>query len=194
MGGKKGDQDTMQVQTSRYLTSILRHNASKMGIPIRSDGSVLLTHILNLPRFAKLPNPKAAIENIVQTDNKQRFSLFEDVGQLYIRANQGHSIPVRDLPLEKVTDPARVPVAIHGTYRDKWELIIGKDDGVISGMRYSANVYVYVDVARAIADGIDFYVSENQVILSSGDSDGYIQPIYFSKVVDKDGNSLLELG
>jgi hypothetical protein len=35
-----------------------------------------------------------------------------------------------------------------------------------------------------ILDGIKFYRSENNVILSPGDSEGFIKPKYFVKVVD----------
>lgn len=42
------------------------------------------------------------LEEIVRTDNKQRYSFNED--KTLIRANQGHSIPV-DVELEKATPP-----------------------------------------------------------------------------------------
>lgn len=39
-------------------------------------------------------------------------------------------------------------------------------------------------------DGIVFYRSKNNVILSSG-IDGFIDPKYFEKVIDKEGHNLL---
>ena len=35
-----------------------------------------------------------------------------------------------------------------------------------------------------ISDGLKFFLSDNNVILSSGDKDGIIAPKYFSKVID----------
>lgn len=41
-----------------------------------------------------------------------------------------------------------------------------QEDGVISGMRKSCDVYIYIDMVQAIKDGIDFYISSNNVILT----------------------------
>ena len=44
-------------------------------------------------------------------------------------------------------------------------------------------VYIYIDVKRAMENGIKFYESDNGVILSPGLGDkGIILPEYFSKV------------
>lgn len=51
----------------------------------------------------------AILEEIVRTDNKQRYSFIED--KTLIRANQGHSTPV-DVELQKTIPPA---VLWHGT-------------------------------------------------------------------------------
>ena len=37
------------------------------------------------------------------------------------------------------------------------------------------------------SDGIEFFVSSNGVILSSGDEDGFVKPKYFSKVIGISG-------
>lgn len=40
------------------------------------------------------------------------------------------------------------------------------------------------------ADGLQFYLSANNVILTAGDSNGLLKPQYFSKVIEKKtGNS-----
>jgi 2'-phosphotransferase len=93
-------------------------------------------------------------------------------GKLYIRANQGHSIDVKDLELKKITDPSAYPVVVHGTYNAHWPKIkatglnkMGRnhihlasglfgDENVKSGMRATAEVYIYVDIAKAIAGSI----------------------------------------
>ena len=48
-------------------------------------------------------------------------------------------------------------------------------------MRSSSDVRIYIDVAKAMQDGIEFYLSENGVILSQG-KDGVIAPKYFTRV------------
>ena len=40
--------------------------------------------------------------------------------------------------------------------------------GVISGMRKSAEVFVWVDVLRAMRMGVTFYLSQNRVVLTPG--------------------------
>ncbi|PVU91414.1 hypothetical protein BB559_001394 [Furculomyces boomerangus] len=116
-----------KVQLSKFLSSVLRHNAQKMGLEIRSDGGVLLSKILELPKFRNMANAQRVIEDIVATNEKQRFTIFRDPKNnlVYIRANQGHSLKVENLDLKKVVDPNEIPTAIHGTYFSKWEIIWG---------------------------------------------------------------------
>lgn len=56
-----------------------------------------------------------------------------------------------------------------------------------SGIRkgYSRpDILIYLDIEKAIKDGIEFYVSKNGVILSPGNQDGIIEPKYFKDVVE----------
>jgi len=55
---------------------------------------------------------------------------------------------------------------------------------VISGMRSSCQLAIYIDIKRAIKDGFKFYRSANGVILTPGDPDGFRSPKYFIKVID----------
>ena len=56
-----------------------------------------------------------------------------------------------------------------------------------AGMRNSAQVLIYINLERALAGGLKFYLSDNGVILSEGNETGVIPPIYFEKVTDKQG-------
>ncbi|CDO55552.1 hypothetical protein DV495_000760 [Geotrichum candidum] len=119
----------------------------------------------------------------------------------FIRANQGHSLTTVEVeltPLLKTEDfPENV---IHGTSRSAWEKIQasnalskmnrnhihmapGKlgDEGVISGMRASSDVYIYIDYEKALADGIKFFKSTNGVILSPGNEKGEIPLEYVAR-------------
>ncbi|EEB88620.1 hypothetical protein MPER_13459, partial [Moniliophthora perniciosa FA553] len=53
---------------------------------------------------------------------------------------------------------------------------------VISGMRSSARLMIYIDLAKAMAAGLKFYLSVNGVILTEGDEEGYIRPQFFRRV------------
>lgn len=57
-------------------------------------------------------------------------------------------------------------------------------------MRASSSVLIYVDVERALASDIKFYVSANGVVLSPGDSQGFIPHTLFEKVLGRFGNTL----
>ena len=53
-------------------------------------------------------------------------------------------------------------------------------------MRNSCNVFIYIDTAKALEDGLGFLRSANGVILTSG-KDGVLEPKYFKEVVHKSG-------
>ncbi|KAI8872381.1 phosphotransferase KptA/Tpt1 [Ramicandelaber brevisporus] len=144
-------------------------------------------------------------------------TLASDIGGRWvIKASQGHSIKsvsaVSDGDMAIIKSASELPQSfiVHGTNMAAWQKGIkpsgglskmGRnhihfatglpgEDGVISGMRNKANVMIYVDVDRAISDGIVFYKSANNVILTEG-VNGVLASKYFTKVTDKDGNDLL---
>ncbi|EQC27774.1 hypothetical protein SDRG_14358 [Saprolegnia diclina VS20] len=194
------------VRFSKRLTYVLRHGAVNLKLPISADGYVPLSAIFAMRDFKKFA--LADLERVVALDSKQRFSLDmndADSSQWRIRANQGHSIPVV-LDTELLTpiqpDEAIGLVCIHGTYLRHWEAIfhqglcrmkrnhihfaagdVGANE-VISGMRTSVQLKIYVDVAKVLADGIPFFRSANNVLLCAGAGEkGLLDRRYFSKVV-----------
>lgn len=197
-----------KIRISKRFTQILRHTASEIpGLELRPDGFVRLKDILDLPFFINNRVDVNFVKAMVAEDEKTRFSLKEIDGEIHIRANQGHSRDVAaqletDLMLSEILTPAEVPKAIHGTDVTAWERhirteglkpmkrayihfapgMLGEED-VRSGMRKSSTIYIYIDTEKAMKDGIKFFRSENNVILSSG-LDGVISPIYFRKVED----------
>ena len=52
------------------------------------------------------------------------------------------------------------------------------------GARSSANVFIVVDMEKAMRDGIEFYNSSNGVILTEG-LDGVLDPKYFKDIIYK---------
>ena len=116
------------------------------------------------------------LEEIVRTDNKQRYSFNDD--KTLIRANQGHSISV-DVELQETVPPA---ILYHGTGIKYTEFIdhqglIRKsrlylhlspdyDTAVKVGKRHGKPVVYKVDSAKMTADGYKFYLSFNGVWLT----------------------------
>lgn len=62
---------------------------------------------------------------------------------------------------------------------------------VISGMRNSSTVLVYMDVGRAMEAGIKFWLSDNGVILSEGNAEGVLPVEFFQRVEDRKGEGVL---
>lgn len=57
-------------------------------------------------------------------------------------------------------------------------------------MRKSCEVYIEINLFDAIKDGINFYISSNNVILTEGIK-GCLPPKYFKKVISKKGKNML---
>lgn len=94
--------------TSRFISLILRHRPDTIGITLDEHGWANVEELISGISKTQ-PITMEILEEIVSTDNKQRYSFNED--KTLIRANQGHSIPV-DVELEAITPP---PVLYHGT-------------------------------------------------------------------------------
>ncbi|KAL7203711.1 hypothetical protein ACSBR2_016881 [Camellia fascicularis] len=190
----------------RLMTRILRHMASDLNLNMRSDGYVRVQDLLklNLKTFANIPLRAHTVDDIreaVRRDNKQRFSLLEDNGELLIRANQGHSIVTVETEslLKPILSAEEVPVCVHGTYKKFLESILEQGikrmkrlhvhfscglpmaGEVISGMRRDVNVLIFLDVKKALEEGMKVYISDNKVILTEG-FDGVVPVKYFAKI------------
>lgn len=151
-----------------------------------------------------------SIGEVVRNDKKSRYEFSQD--RTKIRAVQGHSVDV-DVGLTPILVPEDLPeVIVHGTYRDVWPAIrsqglnrmnrqhihfaqsipstsSGEQISGISGLRLSAEVYIFIDGQRSLACGIPFYKALNGAILSPG-IDGTIKPEFFAKVTDAQLNIL----
>ncbi|KAL5571943.1 hypothetical protein UlMin_021540 [Ulmus minor] len=201
----------------RLLTRILRHMASELNLSMRSDGYVKVNDLLklNLKTFANIPLRSHTVDDIreaVRRDNKQRFSLQEENGEVFIRANQGHTITTVDSErlLKAILSADEVPVCVHGTYKKNLESILESglkrmerlhvhfssglptDGKVISGMRRNVNVLIFLDVKKALEDGMKLYVSDNKVILTEG-FDGVVPVKYFEKIESWPDRQLIPL-
>jgi 2'-phosphotransferase len=135
---------------------------------------------------------------------------------LCIRANQGHTVaavdPEKLLTRLEAAELETLPVIVHGTYTDPWTQHIRQeglkrmkrhhihcavglptDEGVISGLRKTCDVYIYIDAVKCAADGIVFYRSDNGVLLTAGvKAEGTLPVEYLSHVTDKSGTIILD--
>ena len=96
---------------SKFLSLILRHSPETIGLSLDSNGWANVEELLYKSAKHNLTYTKKELEEIVETNDKQRFIFNEDHSQ--IRANQGHSIQV-DLNLQTQTPP---DFLFHGTVR-----------------------------------------------------------------------------
>ncbi|CAK9100302.1 unnamed protein product, partial [Durusdinium trenchii] len=78
---------------SKALSKILRHKAVALGIRIRDDGFCPVEELLCLAELRALRCSLTDIEEIVRTDQKQRFQL---QGSSLLRAVNGHTMEVID--------------------------------------------------------------------------------------------------
>ncbi|KAF8518973.1 KptA family-domain-containing protein [Hysterangium stoloniferum] len=194
-------------QVSRTMARLLRHKAAQEGLPMRPDGYVRVTDLLyklSVNRLHSVDFP--TLERIVARDNKGRYKLIcEPDGASggepiwWIRANQGHSLPDVKIDMIRVTELSQITMAVHGTTRAAWEKIalqglsrMGRQhihfaqgvpaSGVMSGMRATSQVYIYLDISMAIKADFNILLSSNGVVLCPGDENGFIGPEFFSHV------------
>ena len=164
-------------ETSKFISLILRHKPETIGISLDEHGWADVDELIaGISRTHELN--KDILEEIVRTDDKQRYSFNED--KTLIRANQGHSIPV-DVELDEVKPPEEL---WHGT-GEKYVLSIdrqgllpksrlyvhlSKDEetAVKVGKRHGKPILYIVKAGKMYRDGYKFYLSKNGVWLTKG--------------------------
>lgn len=161
---------------SKYMSLILRHKPETINITLDEHG---WANVEELIHGIEKDNPgfnMEALEEIVKTDNKQRYSFNND--KTLIRANQGHSVQV-DVELEEKEPPN---ILYHGT-GEKYVTSIDQD-GLIPksrlyvhlskdietarsvGKRHGKEIIYFVNSAQMYKDGYRFYLSKNGVWLT----------------------------
>ena len=170
-------------RTGRYISLILRHKPETIGISLDEHGWADVDELIaGVSRTH--PLTMELLEEIVRTDNKQRFSFNHD--KTLIRANQGHSVPV-DVELQELVPPE---VLYHGTGRKYVESIdrqglvpksrlyvhLSGDTAtaLTVGRRHGTPVVYGVLAGRMYADGYTFYRSVNGVWLTKEVPAGYL--------------------
>ena len=176
--------------TSKYISLILRHKPEVIGITLDAHGwanvDELIAGISKTQKFNM-----DMLEEIVRTDEKQRYSFNDD--KTLIRANQGHSISV-DVELEQAIPPKYL---YHGT-GEKFRVSID-EKGLIPknrlyvhlspdietatkvGYRHGAPVVYRVYSKKMHDAGFVFYKSVNGVWLTEEVPTQYIKRELFDE-------------
>ena len=173
---------------SKFISLVLRHKPDAAGISLDEHGwanvDELIEGINNTGRKIDMD----LLEEIVRTDNKQRYSFNEN--KTLIRANQGHSILV-DVELEEQQPP-------HYLYHGTAEQFLGPI--MAEGLKPMSRIYVHLSKNEEIAlevgkrhgkpvilrinseemyhNGIKFYFSQNGVWLTKYVDKKYIEVKY----------------
>ncbi|MBD5081934.1 MAG: RNA 2'-phosphotransferase [Ruminococcaceae bacterium] len=164
-------------KTSIFISLILRHKPETIGISLDQHGWANVDELINgINKTDDYHIDMGILEEIVRTDNKQRYSFNED--KTKIRANQGHSVNV-DVELKEAEPPEQL---FHGT-GEKFVASIRKE-GLIPksrlyvhlskdketaekvGARHGKPHIFFVHSGKMFRAGYKFYLSENGVWLT----------------------------
>lgn len=161
----------MNLNRSKYLALLLRHKPEEAKLVLEKDGWVSISELCRNTDFTL-----EELKEIVINDNKQRYSFNEDYSK--IRANQGHSKPV-DIEFKEY-----IPIGYlyHGTGKKSYNSILSSgikkmsrqyvhlsqdiNTAVYVGKRHGEPIVFKVDAMQMYKDGIKFYISENNVVLT----------------------------
>lgn len=128
------------VKISKFISFVLRHQPEKVGLTLAEGGWVTVDDLLKAAERSGVAFNRSVLEEVVATNDKQRFSFSPD-GAL-IRANHGHSV---DVPLNLVPSPPPETL-FHGTVADSLAGIKKE------GLQAKSRQYVHLSVERATAE------------------------------------------
>ena len=169
------------IKKGKHLAFLLRHDKEAF-----EDGRIDKHGWRQVSELAKLGYDRSLLDEIVATNNKQRYEYSPDGRE--IRARQGHSIPV-DVELKEATPP---DILYHGTATKFLESIYKKgllpgtrlyvhlspdeETAINVGSRHGKPYVIKIDCQKMLADGCKFFLSNNGVWLTEK-----VKPEYFMK-------------
>lgn len=168
---------------SKRLSYWLRHRPDAAGLTLDLQGWARVERVLIALDRAGLPASPAALQNVVEGNDKQRFELSADGGN--IRARQGHSVSV-DLGWRQAEPPEHL---YHGTVGRSLDAILAEglrpmarhhvhlspDQGTARqvGGRRGEPLILLVAAGRMAFAGHAFYLTANDVWLTDA-----VPPLY----------------
>ncbi|KAG8486364.1 hypothetical protein CXB51_019803 [Gossypium anomalum] len=200
-GGSKDKIDAL----GRLLTRILRHMATELNLNMRSDGYVKVEDLLklNMKTFANIPlrlSEKIISNGLAFLRKWGAFDTCKPRPHRHGRycMSRWQTVESERL-LKQILSADEVQFCVHGTYKRNLESILESglkrmkrlhvhfssglptDGEVISGIRRDVNVLIYLDVRKALEEGMKLYISDNKVILTEG-FDGVVPVKYFETI------------
>jgi len=161
---------------SKFLSLVLRHQPEKLNLSLDTAGWTEVNDLLQKLNNKGYEVDRAKLEEVVATNDKQRFAFSKDGTK--IRANQGHSIPIA-LEYAPTKPPA---ILYHGTALKNKESILqsgitkhkrhhvhlsaDKSTATNVGQRHGKPIIFVINTEQMHKDGILFYRSDNGVWLT----------------------------
>jgi putative RNA 2'-phosphotransferase len=169
---------------SKFLSYVLRHHPELINLNLDENGWANVDELITKSTNDSQGFTFEELDEIVQTNAKKRFAFNED--KTRIRASQGHSI---DINLDLI--PQQPPEFLyHGTAqnnvksilekgiekrsRQHVHLSIDKETATNVGMRHGKPVILIISTGKMFEDGIEFYLSKNEVWLTDFVDANYI--------------------
>jgi len=169
-------------ERSKYLSYLLRHKPEAAHLTLDKEGWCVIDELLKNTDFTY-----DELISLVAADEKRRYSLAPELGTVVglqyelIRANQGHSTDSVRLTFNKAVPPT---VLFHGTTADALQQILKvglkpmsrhhvhlsadiETAKTVGGRRKADLVVLKIDAKRMLADGFEFFLSDNGVWLIS---------------------------
>lgn len=175
---------------SKSLSYWLRHHPENIGITINEDGWTDVKELIEKAKH-KLMFDFNELKHVVDTNDKKRFSLSEDLCS--IKANQGHTIEV-EIKFKEVVPPQ---ILYHGApvkvvdqimkeglkkmSRHHVHLSPDKETAAKVGSRRGDYKILEIEAMRMRADGHKIYISENGVYLVDEVPEKYIKKNNYGK-------------
>lgn len=173
------------IKLSKFLCLILRHKPETIGIKLDKHGWTDVSKLIENMNEAGKNLSLNKLKEIVETDNKNRFSFKENFKK--IRANQGHSINI-DLGY----NPQQPPEFLyHGTAekfvnsifekglkkqnRHHVHLSVDTETAVKVGQRHGKPFVLKVFSGKMYKDGFKFFLAENDVWLTDNVPGKYLK-------------------
>ncbi|OBZ96987.1 RNA 2'-phosphotransferase [Pararhizobium polonicum] len=166
----------MSVQTSKFLSYVLRHAPESIGLTLDAQGWADIAELISKANAANHALDVDTLHAVVADSDKKRFTISEDGKR--IRAAQGHSVSVK-LGHAPVAPP---PILYHGTatrflesIRAQGLLAGGRQQVHLSsdmltaktvGQRHGKPVVLTIDAQKMAAAGFAFFRADNGVWLT----------------------------
>ncbi|WP_010100664.1 RNA 2'-phosphotransferase [Verminephrobacter aporrectodeae] len=164
------------IQLSKRLSFVLRHKPDSIGLTLNPHGWANVDELIAKARAAGMQLGHEDLLRLVQSSDKQRFTL--SVDGLNIRAAQGHSVSI-DLGLPPKTPPA---LLYHGTAarfldsilseglkpqaRQQVHLSLEDTTAQHVGARHGVPVVLKIEALRMHEEGFKFFLADNSVWLT----------------------------